>query len=178
MGSGFIARVRPRASQTIGIHLGLSADITWMGKDGMCWGEVIPRLSTELATKTPPDILVLHLGGNDLGQVQRYKLLQRMKKDLTWVRETCPNTNIIFSSILPRIKWRYAKHPGKANRARLWINAEIAAFIPRLGGQLIAHSDEITHTNAEMFIPDGVHLSYKGNDLLLEALSNGIRTYL
>ena len=80
----------------------------------------IPKLQLSWQAK----ILVLHIGGNDLGQVQRYKLLQRMKKDITWIKDTCPNTKMLYSSILPRIKWRNAKEAKSIDNARKWQTAE------------------------------------------------------
>lgn len=48
----------------------------------------------------PTSILIVHLGGNDLGRMRTLDLLLIMKIDLYRFRLTSPNTTVIFSEIV------------------------------------------------------------------------------
>lgn len=52
-----------------------------------------------------PSILVIHLGGNDLGKVKTLDLLFMIKQDLQRFCITSPGTTLVFSEIVPRLSW-------------------------------------------------------------------------
>lgn len=41
--------------------------VRWLGKRGMRWSDVMPEFHYFVRLDRPPDVLVLHIGGNDLG---------------------------------------------------------------------------------------------------------------
>ena len=56
-----------------------------------------------------PVFILIHLGGNDIGRIGLKDLRKKYKDEIDWVQKKLPNSIIIFSQILPRISWRYAK---------------------------------------------------------------------
>lgn len=59
------ADVRPNGRQ-----LGISrqeACVRWLGVPGMLWSRMVPEVHCFALLDRPPNVLVLHVGGNDLG---------------------------------------------------------------------------------------------------------------
>ena len=74
------ARSRPG-----GTKLGLDricADIWWQGKCGMKWRDVEKRIKFLLKFEDPPELLLIHCGGNDIGYVPAKKLRQNIREIL------------------------------------------------------------------------------------------------
>ncbi|CAK6976055.1 unnamed protein product [Scomber scombrus] len=80
----------------------VNAKVQWFGKAGMRWSGVLPRFYYELSKQSPPDILVVHAGGNDLGLMSPKQLAFLMQKDLQQLHAEFPSMQIAFSSISER----------------------------------------------------------------------------
>lgn len=70
--------VRPEGRQ-LGVARG-DCRVRWIGVPGMMWHRVIPEIHRFARLDQPPDILVLHVGGNDLG----LRLMRQVIKDIQW----------------------------------------------------------------------------------------------
>jgi hypothetical protein len=55
-----------------------------------------------------PQFIILHVAGNDLGY----------KKVIRWILIELPNTTIIWSEILHRLKWRYSTNQTAMHECR------------------------------------------------------------
>lgn len=51
----------------MGLHDLIGAEVLWISRPGMRWGDVFTFISTQLFYTTPPDMLVIHCGGNSIG---------------------------------------------------------------------------------------------------------------
>ncbi|KAF3854196.1 hypothetical protein F7725_022251 [Dissostichus mawsoni] len=71
-----------------------------------------------LRGRTVPDVLLIHCGGNDLGNIKGVELVTAMKQDLLSLSDNFSEMKIILSSINERCHWRKA-NPGKLNKARI-----------------------------------------------------------
>lgn len=79
VGGAWRGDVRPDGRQ-----LGIArreADIRWMGRPGMLWGRVMVEVERFVRLNRPPDVLVIHAGGNDLGIWPVRDLLADIKRD-------------------------------------------------------------------------------------------------
>ena len=56
-----------------------------------------------------PQFIILHVAGNDLGCKKVVFLRNEIKNIIRWILIELPNTTIIWSQILPRLKWRYSQ---------------------------------------------------------------------
>ncbi|ROL50896.1 hypothetical protein DPX16_3530 [Anabarilius grahami] len=127
VGSSIIRRLYAHiCEQGLDRNLGLRCRITWEGRGGRLWEQLLPVLRS-LRTKAPaPDILVIHLGGNSVCREGRNRLdfLREMKTDLAEVLRLLPRTRLLFSSILPRLNWRgqIARSAYGIERSRRWLN--------------------------------------------------------
>lgn len=84
MGHSFIYRAAQRAEDRPGgRNLGLSGiRVNWRGIRGLRWAQVLSEVVFISRLARGPVVLVLHVGGNDLGCVPTGELLMLMKADL------------------------------------------------------------------------------------------------
>ncbi|XP_060135029.1 uncharacterized protein LOC132592660 [Zootoca vivipara] len=167
------------AKSTLGLQLGLPPHVrlTWMGRRGMRWGELLPLLRREVFALGFPTALVLQLGENDLPDVDSLSLRLAMESDLTHLRTLMPGVTVIWSQLLQRIEWKGSLCPAATEKARKRVNNAISKLVLELGGSVISHPD-ITFKATSLFRPDGVHLSPVGNDTWLRDVSEGLKRWL
>lgn len=73
-------------------HLAL---IQWLGKQGMLWGQLIPALYEALKSRSQLDILILHLGENDLVACSVIQLLDNLTRDFYKISQLMPGTRLV-----------------------------------------------------------------------------------
>lgn len=86
---------------TFGCQLGLTewAIIEWLGLRGMRWPALLPLLMK--GRQIPhPQILLIHLGENDLGLMNGKALIIQTREDLACLLDAWPGVYIIFSAML------------------------------------------------------------------------------
>lgn len=71
------ARVR---AVSCGLAYNLGVRVSWLSRRGMRWEELMPLLWEKVAKFGPPDILVIHLGENDLANRGSVDLLWSIKE--------------------------------------------------------------------------------------------------
>ncbi|XP_062982762.1 uncharacterized protein LOC134398982 isoform X1 [Elgaria multicarinata webbii] len=167
---------RRAANSSIGTQLGFSqlANIQWLGRRGMRWERLLPTLFQ--AAASPPQVLIIHLGGNDLGFLKGKALILQAIADFKVIRQRWPGIVITWSCILPRFAWRSSEIK-PLERARRRVNGEIFRDLIKHGDVSIRHP-LITLARRELYRQDGVHLSDIGNDLILHDLQRGLKGVL
>ncbi|KAJ7341298.1 hypothetical protein JRQ81_005231, partial [Phrynocephalus forsythii] len=157
-----------------GQHLGLggAAILEWRGYRGMLWNQVVPT-ALKLAQERPPDILLIHAGGNDLGHRPGKDLIKATIADLQQWYKRFPEVRMLWSTIVPRRAWGAGIDPQTINRARRGVNQEICKAVRQGRDSMIGHTG-ITHNRPELFRQGGVHLSDEGMQLLMDDLRRGL----
>ncbi|XP_055017921.1 uncharacterized protein LOC129411320 [Boleophthalmus pectinirostris] len=138
MGDSYVRRGRDRAAETLGMNLGLPAQIQWFGQGGLRWDRLVPTFKQELRRRSAPAVLLICCGSNDLGKIKSVELVATMKRDLLDLHRQFPCMKIFISELSERRLWRDAK-PGRINRAKNFINHVMRDFIVGLGGCMIRH---------------------------------------
>ncbi|KAJ8332021.1 hypothetical protein SKAU_G00429980 [Synaphobranchus kaupii] len=105
----------------MGTSLGLDARVQWFGWGGLRWERLLPFIHQSLRGRAAPDVLLIHCGGNDLGNTKSLRLVADMKRDLQDLHRRFPGTKILLSAISQRRRWRTA-NPGKIDKTRKWHN--------------------------------------------------------
>lgn len=165
------ADVRPEGRQ-----LGISrseAVLKWLGIRGMMWGQVLPEFHYFSRIDRPPDVLVLQAGGNDLGVRAARDLVRDIKFDILRLLRDFPGCIIVWSDIVARKVWRFARSVSRVNKARIKLNREVGRFVARLGGIVIRHR-ELEDQSVRYWRDDGVHLNAVGIDIWSLDLQEGV----
>lgn len=176
VGSSIIKHAFVHARKSVdGVNLGLErikSTIWWQGKSGMRICEIIPKVKHLLTLEEPPQVLVFHCGGNDIGQNVSCVLGHDILKVIDCLRVLLPKSKFVWSQILPRLKYRNEIVHRSLNRTRVRLNSLVATYIIKHGGAYIRYP-EISEDNPDLFL-DGVHLSDIGNNLFLYRLQQGL----
>lgn len=153
------------------------AYIKWFGVPGILWGRLVTEVQRYAARDRPPDVLVLHVGGNDLGIRSMLDITRDIKSDIDRLMEQFPDMVVVWSDIVARMTWRMARSVEGINRARRKINREVSKFMVRKGGLAIRHL-ELEFETWRYLKKDGVHLNEVGIDMWALGLQDGIQRAL
>ncbi|XP_040211653.1 uncharacterized protein LOC120942791 [Rana temporaria] len=177
LGHSFIHWAHKRAThRPYTVNLSLQPEsfrVLWKGVRGLQWHQLHFHLSRLLQVWPPPSILVLHLGGNDLGNLRTVDLLSCIKRDLGRFHAISPNTVIIFSEIVPRLAWLSSDMRRVMERMRKRVNRAMEKFMPTIGGLSYRHID-LEGGVPGFYTSDGVHFSEIGLDLFNLGLQSSI----
>nr|XP_033800291.1 uncharacterized protein LOC117360522 [Geotrypetes seraphini] len=150
-----------------GRHLGLGhlgIRVSWWGQRGMRWHQLLPFLSRLRSCPRRPDVMILHLGGNDVDTLPARQLLNIIKDDLRVLFDWFPSTRVIWSDVIPRPRCLASR---RWTRGLAKFNRQIGKWVVSRGGQQILHG-WVEVGCAGLFHKDKVHLSDVGWDLLLD----------
>lgn len=75
--------------------------IEWRGLRGLQWTGLLPFLFQEWGG-IRPQVLVIHLGSNDLGLVKAKALIVQAREDLAFIRRRWLGVTIVWSALVPR----------------------------------------------------------------------------
>lgn len=137
----------------------------------MTWDEFISRVTYLLNFEQPPDIMVLHCGGNSIGTIKLHEFRSKIRETLHKLMEMLPTTKLVWSQILPRFKWRFSQNTKAQNIAAERLNNFAAWICIQSGGGYLKYP-EIGWNEPDLFCEDGVHLSVMGNELFLYRLQS------
>ena len=70
------------------------------GKEMHALGQFM-ELASQCVADMPPDLMVIHLGGNNLAQSSGKSLVLQATADLNLFGACCPKTQIIWSEMIP-----------------------------------------------------------------------------
>ena len=151
--------------------------IRWIGVQGMMWGRVVPEVHRYASLDWPPDVLVLHVGGNDMGVRSMLEVTRDIKFDVLRLRMAFPQMVIVWSDMIARTSWRLARSVEGVNRARRKVNCDVGRFMARNGGLVARHLD-LEEDTWRYLRGDGVHLNAVGIVLWFLGLQDGIERAL
>ncbi|XP_075059461.1 uncharacterized protein LOC142144468 isoform X1 [Mixophyes fleayi] len=135
--------------------------VQWIGRRGLRWSGFRHLLSSYVVVQGVPQVLVIHLGGNDIGGCKSVDLILRIQEDLAWVQASWPSLVICWSDIVPRMAWRAFPEGRVADGVRRKINSVVSRFLRSMGGWRIVHPS-IRYQSPSLYRGDGVHLSDEG----------------
>ncbi|XP_040279005.1 translation initiation factor IF-2-like isoform X3 [Bufo bufo] len=154
-----------------------TAIVRWIGRRGMVWGNVLQEVHRQARLDRVPDILVLHVGGNDLGVRPCRELIRDIRFDFLRLWSLFPSVVTVWSDIVPRKVWREARTVERLNKARIKLNRVIGRFCAKHGAVVVRHP-ELEAGTGGFWRQDGVHLNAVGIDLWSLDLQGGIETAL
>lgn len=152
--------------------------VVWIHMNGMKWHDVLNTVKGMLLVHGYPSAIIIHCGGNDIGDVPLGLLLYNIKQTLSaLIYEILPGIPLIWSSILPRLSWRHSPKSNKMEHTRKRINRAIRSFLLKRNCYIIKYPD-FDDKLRSLFDNDGVHLSFIGNDLFINAIQGAMETFI
>lgn len=122
----------------------------------------------------PPQVILVHLGENGLGQRTSKALRLQAHRDFITLQGWFPGVVILWSNLLPHRVWHGARS-FRIDVTRKRINDNLGRVVASLGGTVIPHL-VIRWDCPALFCSDGVHLSSQGYNLLLADWQQGLRS--
>jgi hypothetical protein len=181
VGSSIIQRAGEHSKiRPTGTFLGLQqlgCQLVWVGMPGMRWENVVPLIHSLINYRGIPFAVIIHCGGNDIGLVPCGELLFHIKFTIAILSSMLPGTSLVWSSILPRMKWRYSENIRNMEITRKRVNRGVRSYLLKIGGYVIRHPD-FDDKHPALFKKDGVHLSFIANDIFLNQIQGALETFL
>lgn len=162
-----------------GVNLGLERHgirLWWQGRSGLVLMKLKGQIRLMMKFEDPPNFILIHIGGNDLGNIKLGVLRNRLKNFMVWLKDMMPEVTIIWSQILPRTNWRYSKNVEAMDKARARLNSSIASFVLRMGGGYLRYPD--IKGNPTFLKDDGVHLTDLGNNIFNNTIQGGFEEFV
>ena len=105
-----------RAKYRSAEHLNLPGGVTvaWWGVRGMGWDDFIHQMQLPVLFRSPPKVILLHLGGNDLVQHSLKVVFKLVQESVEYLATALPDVVLLWVNILQRSNWRA---PALENRA-------------------------------------------------------------
>lgn len=150
----------------------LNTTLWWQGYGGLEIVNAIQKLHILKQVGPLPSAIFIHCGGNDLGKTSVRKIRLAIIKLLQYLGREFPHAHIIWSLILPRLRWRYTENLMAMEKARKRINVFITNKVCEVGGSVVQCPDISDHP--QFFQRDGVHLSDLGNQIFLNTVQGGL----
>nr|XP_033816048.1 uncharacterized protein LOC117367477 isoform X2 [Geotrypetes seraphini] len=160
-----------------GRHLGLGQQglrVSWWGQRGMRWSQLLLLMERLRSRPRHPDILLIHLGGNDVDSCSGRDLINTIKDDLRVVLDWFPGVLLFWSDIVPRPRCLVSR---RWTRGLAKLNRQVGKWVMGQGGLQLMH-EWVDVSCAGLFHSDGVHLSAVGWDLLLNDFTSGCERVL
>ncbi|OCU00392.1 hypothetical protein XELAEV_18006166mg, partial [Xenopus laevis] len=177
LGHSYIRRAGERAAvRKGGMQLGFPEDqvsIRWFGVGGLLWPGVMDKACSLSAAEGNPNVLVLHAGGNDMGVISQRDLVRAMKQDVDKLRSFFQGVVIVWSEMVGRLVWRWARDRDAMERSRQKLNKLLSAFIRHSGG-IVGRHKVLESCMPGHYCRDGVHLSAVGTDIFKLGLTVGL----
>ncbi|VDI09636.1 Hypothetical predicted protein [Mytilus galloprovincialis] len=133
IGSSIVTRASEHAHiRPIGDSLGLEkigCELVWIGMSGMKWQNLVSLVQSILNWRSIPFSVIIHCGGNDIGDTPCGELLYHMKFTIAILSKMLPDTALVWSNILPRYKWRFSNNTGAMETARRRINRGMRSYL-------------------------------------------------
>ena len=169
------ARQQPGGAN-LSLKRSLGVTIWWQWRGGLTLNRLNGHIRTLIRLEDTPNYIVIHIVGNDIGNVRVGYLLYLLVNFMSWLSHEMPNTEIIWSQILPRKTWRYSNNTKSMEDCRRKLNSSLGRYMVRHDDYYIKYPD-IKPDN--IFISsDGVHLTKLGNIIFLNTLQGALEYFV
>ena len=134
--------------------------IFWIGHQGRQLSQYHLLFQDAQAQCPPPNVILIHLGANDIGQVPIRYIMGQYRELIAYAQLYWPGAQLAFSGLIGRTVYRHIAYR-KAENVRLRINS----FLRSLPNPLVRH-EQLDGTDG-LLQDDGVHLTSVGNAFFL-----------
>jgi hypothetical protein len=147
-----------------------------VGHLGLKVAQALYQVHALLNWRRPPAFLVIHAWGNYIGNMRCGLLRYNIELIVKQLMQLLPNTTIAWSSILPRLRYRYSKNTKAMEYCWTRINRSLIDHVIKYKDKAIKYP-EFNDRYPGLFFDD-VHLSFIGNDLILNTIQGTFAPFL
>lgn len=166
-----------KSPQGVDLGLGrLGISLWWQGRSGLTLNKIKGYIGTLIKLEDPPNFILLHVGGNDLGNIKLADLRSNLKDFILWLKNVMPDAILIWSQILPRTSWRYSNNLAAMDRTRQRLNNFVSTFVLKMGGGYLRYPE--IKGNPTFLREDGVHLTSLGNNILINTIQGAFEHFV
>ncbi|XP_069584087.1 uncharacterized protein [Ranitomeya imitator] len=180
IGHSFIFWAQKRASQcSYSENLSFCSSfvqVFWHSIKGMQWRDLVVELESLSFSRPPPDLIIIHLSGNDIGKIKTTDLLSIMRNDLYRLKLKFSSSCFVFSEIIPRLLWANS-NLSFFDKIRKRVNRKMSILMSLLHGFSFRHIDLEGFTPG-LYRSDLIHLSDIGLDIFNLDLQSMIEQWL
>lgn len=135
----------------------------------MSWGDFIHSLQIRVLFQSPPKVIFINLGGNDLCSISVLSIFNMIKRGINYLAAAYPGVSIVWVDILQRLHWSDTVEgdiltEGKRRRVNRFGRQKVS-LLP--GGHSLVH--DIDYKTPGFYRADGIHLSEVGLEMYLDA---------
>ena len=166
----------------VGQDLGLQRygfSVLWAGNGSLILDQVMGLTRSLLQLEYAPSYFVLHAGGNDVGRISCLDLCNKLNGTdgiINQLQRLMPHTIIVWSCILPRLRWWYSENTKAMENVRKRINRELISFMKINCGKAIRYPD--FHDKSPSLFHDDTHLSFIGNDIFVNTIQSAFDMFI
>lgn len=172
LGDSLVRRAGEYATSRGKRDLGTERDtqVRWFGRGGLELHNIPRSLQDLLRHHATPNLIILHVGSNNIGKHPVKLCRQAVEEVLLSTRQLLPESHVCYSEIIPRLFY-YGRGEGPhsqpaLDKCRKNINRYAKSRIKRMfRASYLQH--RFHSQDHELFHRDGVHLSDRGNELLI-----------
>ena len=151
--------------------------VMWSGEGGLRLGGLLDRVSRFLKSQQRLSTFLIHVGTNDLfnKDFTTTDIRSKVEAVLTSLRRLYPDSRIIWSDILPRTFYYQAQNQSAGKKCVSNVNRHAHSICTKFPNMhYIRHSLVFNEKDHSLFVYDFVHLSPKGNQILLDNWANAL----
>ena len=167
LGDSHVRRVAERILVTVGVQMDLEKfnyELTWKGRGGLLLRNTCSYLEELLLiTSDRPQILLFHVGTNDLLNQSNQLIYQSIREVIQYCGRWLPHVTIIWSAIFPRPYYRGADNQRAIKKKRAQINRSARNLVWKAGGKYLDFP-YLEGNVGSSFRRDDIHLSASGYD--------------
>ena len=94
-----------RARETGKPNLRTTREIGWHAVRGLKWHGLRRAIETEVLLGNTPNVIIIHLGGNDLASESVFRLKNIISKEVCYFRTAFPAAILVWVDIIQRRTW-------------------------------------------------------------------------
>jgi hypothetical protein len=164
------AGIRAKATGKTNLHLPGKV-IAWWAVRGLRWLSFRRTIEAQVLLSTPPEIIAIHLGGNDLTSKSIFQIKNIISREVRYLRTAFSTVTIIWIDILQRRVWPGALKglqtiENKRQRVNRW-----GRYLVRSSGKHDIISPDIDSATG-FWREDGIHLNDVGIEFYLDYLKD------
>ena len=91
------------------------------------------HIRTLMRLADQPDYIVIHIGGNDIGNISVGYLKYLLQRFMAWLSQQVSYAMLIWSQILPKTNWKFSEKTDLMEKCRRRINNTIGRYMINRG---------------------------------------------